>query len=47
MKKENQNSKAIQAPFPPSRPWDHAIAFKPNTPDTIPCKVYPMTQTED
>ena len=33
--------------FPPSRPWDHAIDFKSRTPDTIDCKVYPMTHTED
>ena len=33
--------------FPPSRPWDHAIEFKKGTPDTIDCKVYPMSQTED
>jgi hypothetical protein len=28
--------------FPPSRPWDHAINLKPDTPDTINCKVYPI-----
>ena len=33
--------------FPPSCPWDHAIELKPNTPDTIDCKVYPMAQHED
>ena len=33
--------------FPPKRPWDHAIEFKPDTPDVINCKVYPMTQSED
>ena len=33
--------------FPPSRPWDHAIEFKPGTPDAIDCKVYPMSRTED
>ena len=33
--------------FPPSRPWDHAINLKPDAPDAIPCKVYPMTPTED
>ena len=33
--------------FPPSRPWDHTIELKPETPDAIPCKVYPMTQVED
>ena len=33
--------------FPPSRPWDHAIELKPEVPDAIPCKVYPMTLAED
>src|SRR6201996_7962176 len=33
--------------FPPSRPWDHAIDLKPNTPDQINCQVYPMTPLED
>ena len=33
--------------FPPKRMWDHAIEFKPDAPDIINCKVYPMTQTED
>ena len=33
--------------FPPSQPWDHAIELKPDTPDAIPCKVYPMTPMED
>jgi hypothetical protein len=33
--------------FPPTRPWDHAIDFKANAPDALPCKVYPMTQGED
>jgi hypothetical protein len=28
--------------FPPLRPWDHAINLKPDTPDTINCKVYPL-----
>ena len=28
-------------------PWDHAIELKTETPDAIPCKVYPMTPTED
>ena len=31
--------------FPPTRAWDHAIDFKPETPDVIDCKIYPMTQT--
>jgi hypothetical protein len=26
--------------FPPSRQCNHVIEFKPNTPDTIKCKVY-------
>ena len=33
--------------FPPSRPWDHAIDLKSDAPDAIPCKVYPMTPSED
>ena len=33
--------------FPPSRPWDHTIGLKPNAPDAIPCKVYPMMPSED
>ena len=33
--------------FPPSRPWDHAIDLKPDAPDTINCKIYPTTPTED
>ena len=33
--------------FPPSRPWDHAIELKQDTPDTVDCKVYPMAQHED
>ena len=28
--------------FPPSWPWDHTITLKPNAPDTINCKVYPL-----
>jgi hypothetical protein len=30
--------------FPPSRTWDHAIDLKPDAPDTINCKVYPLNQ---
>ena len=30
--------------FPESRIWDHAIELKPNTPSTIPRKVYQLTQ---
>ena len=33
--------------FLPSCPWDHAIDFKGGAPDTIDCKVYPMTHAED
>ena len=33
--------------FPPPRPWDHEIALKPEAPDHIDCKVYPLNQTED
>ncbi len=33
--------------FPPMRPWDHAIDLKPDTPNIIDCKVYPLTQEED
>jgi len=33
--------------FPPKRPWDHAIDLKPDTPNIIDCKVYPLTQEED
>jgi hypothetical protein len=33
--------------FPPRRTCDHAIDFKPGAPDTIDCKVYPMTHVED
>ena len=33
--------------FPPSCPWDHTIELKPDAPDAIPCKVYPMTPSED
>jgi len=30
--------------FPPKRPWDHAIKLKPETPDVIDCKIYPLMQ---
>ena len=33
--------------FPPRRKCDHAITFKQGVPDSINCKVYPMTQAED
>jgi hypothetical protein len=43
----NLFSNEESARFPPSRPWDHAIDFKPGAPEALPCKVYPMTQEED
>jgi hypothetical protein len=30
--------------FPLSRPEDHAIQLKPDTPDMIKCKTYPLTK---
>jgi len=33
--------------FPPKRPWDHPIELKPETPDVIDCKIYPLMQAED
>jgi hypothetical protein len=33
--------------FPPSREWDHTIDLKPEAPDALDCKVYPMTRDED
>jgi hypothetical protein len=32
--------------FPPAQPEDHAIKLKPDAPQTINCKVYPLTQAE-
>jgi Reverse transcriptase (RNA-dependent DNA polymerase) len=32
--------------FPPSRPEDHAIQLKPDAPDMIKCKTYPLTKPE-
>jgi hypothetical protein len=32
--------------FPPSRPEDHAIKLMPGAPETINCKVYPLTLAE-
>ena len=32
--------------FPPSCIWDHTIELKPNTPATLPGKIYPLSQTE-
>ena len=33
--------------LPPSWPWDHAITLKPNAPDTIDCKLYPLPPKDD
>jgi hypothetical protein len=33
--------------FPPEREWDHAIDLKPGAPDSLDCKIYPMTRDED
>ena len=33
--------------FPESREWDHAIDLKPDAPNTMDCKVYPLSLTED
>ncbi len=40
-------SKEAAQCFSPKRPWDHVIELKPETPDIIDCKIYPLTQTED
>ena len=32
--------------FPPTRVWDHAIELKPNAPNTLPGKIYPLSQVE-
>ena len=40
-------SKEESQHFPPRCKCDHAIVFKPGVPDSINCKVYPMTQAED
>jgi Reverse transcriptase (RNA-dependent DNA polymerase) len=39
-------SEEVAKCFPPSRPEDHAIKLKPGAPETINCKVYPLTATE-
>jgi hypothetical protein len=40
------NDEAVDR-FPPLREWDHAIDLKPGAPDSLDCKVYPMTRDED
>ena len=32
--------------FPPTRIWNHAIELKPNAPQTLPGKIYPLAQAE-
>jgi hypothetical protein len=32
--------------LPPHQPWDHQINLKPNTPDVINSKVYPLSKDE-
>jgi hypothetical protein len=32
--------------FPPSRPEDHAVQLKPDAPDMIKCKTYPLSKPE-
>ena len=33
--------------LPPSHPWDHAITLKPDAPDTLDCKLYPLPPRDD
>jgi hypothetical protein len=40
-------SKEESKRFPPRRSCNHAIDFKPGTPDAIECKIYPMTRSKD
>ena len=40
-------SKEAAQQFPESRDWDHAIDLKLNAPNTMDCKVYPLSPTED
>ena len=40
-------SKEASQHFLPKRLWDHMIELKPETPDVIDCKIYPLTQQED
>jgi hypothetical protein len=40
------NDKAADR-FLPEREWDHAIDLKPGAPDSLDCKIYPMTRDED
>jgi hypothetical protein len=40
-------SKEAMHQFPESHKWDHAINLKLNAPNTMDCKVYPLSPTED
>ena len=40
-------SKEAAHRFPESHEWDHAIDLKPNTPNMMDCKVYPLSPTKD
>ena len=40
-------SKEATQCFPNMCNWDHAINLKPNAPNTMDCKVYPLSPTED
>jgi hypothetical protein len=40
-------SKEAAHRFPTSREWDHAIDLKPDAPNTLDCKVYPLSPGED
>ena len=33
--------------LPLSQPWDHSITLKPDAPDTIDCKLYPLPPKDD
>jgi hypothetical protein len=39
-------SETVAHCFPPSCPEDHAIKLKPDAPDMIKCKTYPLTKPE-
>ena len=40
-------SEEVAHRFPKLREWDHMVDLKPNTPNTMDCKVYPLSPTED
>jgi len=39
-------SEEVAHQFPEPKRWDHAIELLPETPDTMDCKVYPLTMAE-